>query len=226
MLPLYDDQPTKRFPGLTILLIALNVWIFVSWQLRVGIDRSVMLAALVPAEITHGASLDYSIAHMLASMFMHGSWMHLIGNMWFMWIFGNNIEDATGHFRFIIFYLICGFAADAAFIAFSPNSNVPMIGASGAVSGVLGAYLVLHPQARVTTLIPLGIFTRLIELPAFLFLLLWIALQVLSQLASQVPERHQGGGVAYLAHIGGFLAGLILIFFFQKGGRSRSVNRY
>ncbi|MEA3187810.1 MAG: hypothetical protein QOD99_1640 [Chthoniobacter sp.] len=224
MFPLYDDQRTKRFPALTILIILVNAWVFIAWQLRVGIDQSVMLAALVPAEVTHGAPFNYSAAHMLASMFMHGSWMHLIGNMWFMWIFGNNIEDATGFIRFGFFYLICGFAADAAFIAFSPESQVPMIGASGAVSGVLGAYLVLHPTARVTTLVPLGLFTRLVDIPAFLFLLLWIGLQILSQMASQVAARQHGGGVAYLAHIGGFAAGLVLIFFFQKRTRSRSLN--
>lgn len=221
MFPIRDDQPTKRFPALTLLLIAINLWVFASWQLRVGIDRSVMLAALVPAEVTQGAPVGFSLAHMLASMFMHGSWMHLIGNMWFLWIFGNNIEDATGHFRFVFFYLLCGFAADAAFIAFSPDSVVPMIGASGAVSGILGAYLVLHPRAKVTTLIPLGVFTRLIDIPAFVFLLLWIGLQILSQAASQVPARAHAGGVAYLAHIGGFAAGLALIFFFQKRARSR-----
>ena len=226
MFPLYDDQQTKTFPFVTILLVAVNAWIFAAWQLRVGIEKSVHLAALVPAEWSH-APTPISFSHMLASMFMHGSWMHLIGNMWFMWIFGNNVEDAVGHFRFVIFYFVCGVCADFSHIAATPFSHVPMIGASGAISGVLGAYLVLHPRAMVTTLVPLGIFTRLIDIPAAFFLLYWIVIQILSQAASQVPSRHAAasGGVAYLAHIGGFFTGLVLIFFFKKNARSVSLNR-
>lgn len=223
MFPLYDDQKTRLAPVLTILLIVVNALVFAMWQLPLGIDRSVQLAALVPAEWT-AAPGPVTARHMIDSMFMHGSWMHLIGNMWFMWIFGNNVEDAMGHVRFIFFYLLCGVAADFAHIAASPESMVPMIGASGAVSGVLGAYLVLHPQARVTTLIPLGILTRLVEIPAWIFLLFWIGLQFLYQVVSQVPARHhmsEGGGVAYMAHIGGFIAGLLLIFFFKKEPSSR-----
>ena len=227
VLPLYDDQKTSTFPVLTILLIAVNTLVFALWQVPLGVNESVMHAALVPAEWTQAPGV-VTFHHMINSMFMHGSWMHLIGNMWFMWIFGNNVEDAMGHFRFIIFYLVCGALADFAHIAYDPQSQVPMIGASGAVSGVLGAYLVLHPRASVVTLVPLGIFTRLMELPAFVFLLFWIALQIFSQMASAVPSRHpgQGGGVAYLAHIGGFAAGLALIFFFKKERRSRSVERF
>ena len=227
MIPLRDDQPTRTFACITVVIIAINAWVFAGWQVPVGIERSVLHAAMRPVEFTHSPTPE-SFGHLISSMFMHGSWMHLIGNMWFLWIFGNNIEDAMGHFRFIIFYLVVGVLADFAHIAYDPRSHVPMIGASGAVSGVLGAYLVLHPQARVTTLIPLGIFTRLIDVPAYLFLLFWIGLQILSQMASAVPSRRpgEGGGVAYLAHIGGFFAGLILIFFFKKEHRSPSVQRF
>lgn len=223
MLPLYDDQKTRTFPALTILLIAANTLVFALWQVPLGINESVREAALVPAEWTQSPGM-VTLRHMLNSMFMHGSWMHLIGNMWFMWIFGNNVEDAMGSARFLLFYLLCGIAADFAHIATSPESMVPMIGASGAVSGVLGAYLVLHPRARVTTLIPLGILTRLVDVPAWVFLLFWIGLQFLYQVVTQVPARHhmsESGGVAYMAHIGGFIAGLLLIFFFKKEPRSR-----
>lgn len=226
MIPIRDDLPTKTFAFITLIIIAVNAWVFAEWQLPLGIERSVRLAAMVPAAFTNAPPPD-AFRHMIASMFMHGSWMHLIGNMWFLWIFGNNIEDAMGHFRFVIFYLVCGVLADFAHIAYSPESRVPMIGASGAVSGVLGAYLVLHPKARVTTLIPIWIFIRFFEIPAFVFLLIWIGIQILSQMASAVPSRHPGagGGVAYLAHIGGFFAGLLLIFFFKKEHRSSSVQR-
>jgi membrane associated rhomboid family serine protease len=218
MIPLRDDEPGKTFPVITLLLIAINAFVFIGWQLRVGIEQSVYLAALVPAELT-GANASESYVHLLSSMFMHGSWMHLIGNMWFLWIFGNNIEDATGSLRFIFFYLVCGLFADAAHVIAAPHSTVPMIGASGAVSGVLGAYLLLHPRASIMTLIPLGLFTRIIEVPAFLFLIVWIGFQFLSQAMSQVAARQEGGGVAYLAHIGGFIAGILLIFVFKKKRR-------
>jgi membrane associated rhomboid family serine protease len=220
MLPLHDDQQTRRFPFVTILIIALNVAVFAGWQLCVGLPQSVALAAMVPAEFTQSPS-PQAVAHMIASMFMHGSWMHLIGNMWFMWIFGNNIEDATGHARFTVFYFVCGILADFAHIFATPNSVTPMIGASGAVSGILGAYLMLHPNARISTFIPLGIFFRVLELPAYVFLLIWIGFQILSQMASGVASHRHGGGVAYLAHIGGFCAGLFLIFFFKEERRSR-----
>jgi len=213
MLPLYDDQPTSRVPAVTVLLIIINAIVFVGWQLRIGLQESVVIGAMVPSEFTQSPS-PADVKNMISSMFMHGGWAHLIGNMWFLWIFGNNIEDACGHVRFLLSYLLCGFVADFAHIAAAPNSMVPMIGASGAVSGVLGAYLILHPKAKVTAFVPLGIVARVMQVPAFLFLVLWIGLQVFSQVASiGLPE---GGGVAYLAHIGGFVAGLALIFLFRK----------
>jgi membrane associated rhomboid family serine protease len=215
MLPLYDDQPAKRFPFVTIFLIAANVAVFAGWQLRVGLEESVQLAALVPAQITH-APAGPAALHLFSSMFMHGGVMHLLGNMWFLWVFGNKVEAATGPVRFLIFYLLCGIAAAAAHVACAPHSHLPLVGASGAIGGVLGAYLLLHPGARIATLVPIFIFIRIIELPAWVFLLVWFALQVLSQAASDAGPHRHGGGVAYLAHIGGFTAGLLLIFLFKK----------
>lgn len=224
MIPLHDDQPTRRTPVVTLLLIAANVLVFVGWQLEVGLPRSVAIGGLVPAELTGTLSPD-AMRDVFSSMFMHGGWMHLIGNMWFLWLFGNNVEDQTGRFRFPLFYLLCGIAADAVYIFFEPGSTIPLIGASGAVSGVLGAYLWLHPRARVMTLIPLGILTRVIYVPAFLFLLIWMGFQILSQFLIATGPGRQGGGVAYTAHIGGFVAGLILIHLFKSRQQSRGWRR-
>lgn len=218
MFPLYDNQPTRRMPVVTVLIILVNLFVFVSWQLKVGLEQSVVMAGLVPVE-TFKAPVHDTVFRVFSAMFMHGSWLHLIGNMWFLWIFGNNIEDATGPVRFVLFYLLCGVAADAAYIMATPHSHLPMIGASGAVSGVLGAYLLLHPRASVFTFVPIFVFFRILELPAFLFLLIWIGFQILSEAALKASSQAQTGGVAYLAHIGGFAAGMLLIFFFKRRRR-------
>jgi membrane associated rhomboid family serine protease len=219
MIPLYDDNPTHRFPILTIALIVANVFVFFGWQTRVGLEESVMLAGFVPAEL--GSATVPGAKHILTSMFMHGGFMHLLGNMWFLWIFGDNVENECGPVRFLVFYLLCGIAATLSYALFNPNSIVPLVGASGAISGVLGAYLVRHPNAAIRTLIPLGIFTRIVDLPAWFFLFIWIGMQVLSQ--ASLDGRHGGGGVAYLAHIGGFAAGVGFIFVF--GGKARPNER-
>lgn len=211
MLPLHDDHARERFPFATLFLISLNFLVFVGWQLKVGIPESVEIGAMIPAEFNHSPSPD-NFVHLAASMFMHGGWMHLLGNMWFLWIFGSNVEDAVGPYRFALFYLLCGAAAGFLYVAFSPASPLPMIGASGAVSGVLGGYLVLRPKASITTFVPILIFFKIIRVRAWFFLLVWIAFQVLSQAVS--PQ--ESGGVAYLAHIGGFFSGVLLIFFFKK----------
>jgi len=207
MIPLYDDQPTRSSPFITVALILANLIVFIGWQLGVGLEQSVALAAMVPAEIS--TNTPQGAIYIFTSMFMHGGWLHLIGNMWFLWIFGNNIEDACGHIRFLLLYVLCGVIAAFAHVIAQPESTVPLIGASGAVSGVLGAYLLLHPHARIRTLIPIVFLIRIVDIPAFVFLILWIGIQVLSQVTSQVGEG--GGGVAYLAHIGGFIAGAALI---------------
>lgn len=171
---------------------------------------------VVPAALTQayipGAGGYFTV---FTSMFLHGGWMHIIGNMLYLWIFGNNIEDSMGHLRFIVFYLIAGIAAAATHIIFNPASMAPTVGASGAVSGVLGAYLVLFPHARIKTLIFLiGPFFRIFYLPAWVLLIFWIALQLLNQAYSIMDPR--GGGVAYAAHVGGFAAGFVLIPLFRK----------
>ena len=201
MLPVSDENPTRRFPVVTLLLVAANVVVFFLWQAQVGMQRSVAWGGLVPAELRPVSLLG--VQHLFTSMFMHGGLLHLLGNMWFLWIFGDNVEDEIGRFRFVMFYLLSGIAAAAAYVAFNSQSKLPMVGASGAISGVLGAYLVLHPRARVKMLM----FIRFVSMPAWCYLLVWIVLQVLAQ--SQASET-SGPRVAYLAHIGGFLAGVIL----------------
>jgi membrane associated rhomboid family serine protease len=145
----------------------------------------------------------------LSSMFLHGGWFHLIGNMWFLWVFGNNIEDSMGHVRFAVFYLVCGFLAAAAQVLVDPSSAVPMVGASGAISGVMGAYLVLYPRVRVHTIVFLGFFITRMVLPAWVMLVYWAVIQLLGSLPALADV--QGGGVAFMAHLGGFVAGVVLI---------------
>ena len=236
MIPLHDDNPTALAPVVTIGLIAACslVWLWQFGHPPAGQQQIVYALGVTPAVLLGERALAAELAWtppvftLLSSMFLHGGWMHLIGNMLYLWIFGNNVEDAMGHVRFVAFYLLCGIAAALAQIAADPASTIPMVGASGAIGGVLGAYLVLHPQARVLVLIPLGFFTRLIYVPAFLVLGLWFVLQFLS-----APMTQQGGGVAYWAHIGGFVAGAALIFPFRRRGvvlfdrgRPRHVPRF
>jgi membrane associated rhomboid family serine protease len=172
----------------------------------------------VPDHLTHG--VPSGAVHLFTAMFLHGGLMHLLGNMWFLWIFGDNVEDETGPVRFLVFYLLTGAIATLAHVLSNPHSAVPLVGASGAITGVLGAYLVRHPRANIRTLIPLGIFIHVANVPAFVFLFVWIGLQVVSQTMS----GKGGSGVAYLAHIGGFIAGVVLIRFFQSAASRRRVG--
>lgn len=222
MIPLYDDNPTHRFPIVTVVIIAVNVAVYFLWQARIGLEESVALGAFVPAEFKNGTE-PAPWRDLFTSMFMHGGFMHLLGNMWFLWIFGDNVENEYGPVRYILFYLLCGAAATFGHVWSDPESAVPLVGASGAISGVLGGYLVQHPHVPVRTLIPLGAFTRIVDIPAYLFLFIWIGMQIVSQLA--ISSR-TGGGVAYLAHIAGFVAGAALIFVFrQKACRKRDERR-
>jgi membrane associated rhomboid family serine protease len=214
MIPLSDDQPTRSFPVANLLLILVNAYVFIGWQQQVGVDRTVALAGFIPAEYAHGT--PGAMTHMITSMFMHAGWMHLIGNMWFLWVFGRNVENACGFFRYLAFYILAGAAATWAYTWSSPDTSIPLVGASGAISGVLGAYFLRNPRARITTLIPFGIFTRIMAVPAWFFLLFWIGFQVLSQIAESSASGQETGGVAYFAHIGGFIAGMGLIFFFER----------
>ena len=220
MIPLRDDNPTSITPVVSRVLIGACVLAFL-WQFTLGPrDAQVAVFALgvIPAVLFEGARLPPElamvppVATVFTSMFLHGGWMHLIGNMLYLWIFGDNVEDSMGHGRFVLFYLLCGVAAVFAQSLPDTASQVPMIGASGAISGVLGAYLLLYPHARVLVLIPLGFFTQIVRLPAGIVLGLWFALQLLSSLAT--PPG--GAGVAFGAHIGGFIAGLALIPFFKR----------
>ena len=220
MIPLHDDNPTTIRPIVTIGLIAACVLVFI-WQLNLSgqnYARMVYGLGLIPAVLLGERPLPAELAvvapelSLLTSMFLHGGWLHLIGNMLYLWIFGNNVEDAMGHVRFVLFYFACGIAAALAQVAQDPASVVPMIGASGAIGGVLGAYLLLHPKARVLVLLPLGFLSQLVRIPAFIVLGLWFLLQfVYSTTAADA-----GGGVAYWAHIGGFVAGAILILVFKR----------
>lgn len=220
MIPLHDDNPAAITPHVTIAVIAACTLVFL-WQLSVSDGERVIFAlGVIPAVLVGKANLDPALAMVppaitvLTSMFLHGGWMHLIGNMLYLWIFGNNVEDAMGHARFIVFYLLSGTAAVFAQSLPDPASTTPMIGASGAISGVLGAYALLYPHARVLVVIPFGFYLHTTRLPAAWVLGFWFAMQLLSD----VLAGTQGGGVAFRAHLGGFLAGALLIPLFKRRG--------
>ena len=219
MIPLRDENPTTLTPVVTIILIVLNSLVYL-YQLSLGPDeeRFILAYAAIPAELFHTGTMvgDPRVPAgltVLTSMFLHGGFLHLGGNMLYLWIFGDNIEDVMGHGRFIVFYLLAGLAAVFAHAVTAPTSTVPMIGASGAISGVLGAYLLLFPRARVRVLILLGVVTRIVLVPAIVVLGFWIVVQVLNGAFSLGGP---GGGVAWFAHVGGFVAGLALIKVFQR----------
>ena len=217
MIPIRDDNPARRPPLLTWLFIAVCVVVFLwEWSLGPAVQQAIFGYGLIPARLLQGAVLPPEVATVPAlltvftSMVLHGGWMHLLGNLLYLWIFSDNVEDRMGHGRFLLFYLLCGVAAALAQALPAPDSTIPMVGASGAISGVLGAYLVLFPQARVTVVIPLGFYLHVTRLPAVAVLGLWFAMQLLSEALS----GGTGGGVAFRAHIGGFVAGLLLVFAF------------
>jgi len=238
MIPLHDDNPTSLTPILTVaLIVACSLVFFYQVSLPpVPGEVFVFRYGAIPALLFgHAADLgaDFVVVpasiSLMTSMFLHGGWMHLIGNMLYLWIFGNNIEDVMGHTKFILFYLLCGVLAALSHALTDPSSPIPMVGASGAISGVLGAYLLLFPRAQVMILIPLGIFTRLMYVPAGFVLGFWFLMQLLSGGASL---GRGGGGVAWFAHVGGFLAGMVLIGLFKRPdvrffapGRHRSWRR-
>ena len=230
MFPLKDDNPSQTTPIITIGLILANALVFLyQFSLEVGGGQGAQAGqafieefGLVPCRLTGacrvGPELPSPILTIFTSMFMHGGLFHIGGNMLYLWIFGNKVEDTLGHGRYLLFYLLSGVAAALAQTAIGPSSMVPMVGASGAVSGVLGAYLLLFPHAHVTTLIILGFFFRLVHIPAMFVLGFWIVLQVLNGLGS----FGSSGGVAFFAHIGGFLAGMGLLYVLKPRARSRA----
>ncbi|MDE2484714.1 MAG: rhomboid family intramembrane serine protease [candidate division NC10 bacterium] len=223
MIPLRDNIPSDRTPVVTVGLIGVNVLVYLNQLMltpRAGV-RFIYLYGLIPLEISSGNLLmPHPVplyATLLTSMFVHGGLFHLGGNMLYLWIFGDNVEDRMGRLKFLAFYLLSGLAAAAAQIWADPASKIPMIGASGAISGVLGAYLFLFPYARVLTLIPLGFFYRIMEIPALVVLGFWIVVQVLNGV---MTLGVQVGGVAWLAHVGGFVAGIVMVIPFT-GWRMR-----
>jgi membrane associated rhomboid family serine protease len=232
MFPIRDDNPHFSVPYLTYTIVALNVlaWIFVQGLgTEPQLSASVCNLGLIPGELLQTISeqqrvqlapqlyctLDESASGftLISSMFTHGSWIHIIGNMWFLWIFGNNVEDAMGHLRFAIFYLLSGLAAAGLQIVANPDSAIPMVGASGAIGGVMGAYILFYPRVHVHLLVILGFFVTTVAVPAVLMLGYWFALQLVSGFASIGAE---GGGVAFWAHVGGFAAGALLALLFRN----------
>ena len=217
MIPLKDRNPSSTTPVITVLLIIVNTLAFLyELTLPARLEQSFMMSyAMVPARLTHllaaqNVPVQVALTPFLTSMFLHGGWLHLIGNMWFLWVFGDNVEDRLGHISYLIFYLVCGFGAGLAHVVANLGSTVPSLGASGAISGVLGAYIVMFPRTRVLTLVPLIIFWFTVDIPAFIILGYWFAIQFLSGV-STLGARGGAGGVAWWAHIGGFLLGVILV---------------
>lgn len=228
MIPLRDNNPTRRVPVVTLALIMANVAVFAVQLLlpRWGITLEgwYYLLGLRPYEVTRHVDLPPFAwfpwwATLLTTLFVHGGWLHLIFNLWFLWIFGNNVEDAMSRARFVLFYLVCGLLATAAQVLADPASTMPIVGASGAIAGVLGAYLILFPRQRVLTVIPLVVVWPVFEMPAWILLVAWLALQALGGLQL---SGGQGGGVAFFAHVGGFVAGAALVRLFawrRRAGR-------
>ncbi|MEQ8660323.1 MAG: rhomboid family intramembrane serine protease [Gammaproteobacteria bacterium] len=232
MFPIRDDNPHFLTPWVTWVIVGLNVvlWLVVQGAGRApALPASVCTLGLVPGELlgTLAAGAAMPIGHgmacvttaepnpltLLSHMFLHGSWMHLLGNLWFLWIFGNNVEDSMGHARFVAFYLLCGLAAATAQILADPSSGIPMVGASGAIGGVMGAYVVLYPRVNVHMLFWFGFYVTTFAIPALWMLGYWFVLQMVGGLGSLGA---QGGGVAFWAHVGGFVAGAALIFVFKN----------
>jgi membrane associated rhomboid family serine protease len=236
--PIGDDNTERRLtPLVNYALITINVLVFL-YQL--ANPEFTLGYSVVPAEITQGRDIVGPVQGvkglylapspspvyltMLSSMFMHGGWLHLGGNMLYLWIFGDNVEDRMGHLKYLIFYLLCGFLASATHIFFSPNSQIPSLGASGAIAGVLGSYLVMFPRNRIRVLLPLGIIWTMARVPALIVIGLWGLLQFISGFGSLV-NGGAGGGVAFMAHVGGFIAGILLVFLFRNPPESRRIRR-
>ena len=228
MIPLKDINRSERTPFVTVTLILLNGLVFI-YELSLGqkmLTQLVFNFGVVPSfflnpDYWKSSGLAAGLFPLLSSMFLHGGWLHFLGNMLYLWVFGDNVEDRVGHIRFLFFYLICGFAAAFLHVFTNPSSSLPTVGASGAIAGVLGAYLVLFPGARVLTLVPIFFFFQLIELPALIFLGFWFVMQFFSGAISLTGGETQMGGTAWWAHIGGFVAGVLMIWRFRNQSRRR-----
>ena len=223
MIPIKDEIRTQRFAVVNYGLILLNLLVFVVMLMQgANLDAFVARYAMIPKQISTGLDSG-DLLRILTSMFMHGGWMHLIGNMLYLWIFGDNVEDALGHFGYLVFYLMAGFLAAFAHYYFNPQSIVPTVGASGAIAGVLGAYLVFYPSSRIYTFIPIGFFSRLTLVPSFVVLGLWFVLQLFNGFLS-IGAADQSG-VAFWAHVGGFVFGLLVGLLFKSKARTLSPVR-
>ena len=233
MFPYHDENQTLRTPIVTWAIIAANVGVWLVVQgagtmpnLAASVCRYGLIAGELTGRVPPGTSVEvgeglacvtsagFSVLNIFTSMFMHGGWLHLLGNMWFLYLFGNNVEDSMGRVRFLVFYLLCGVVAALTQVALDPGAIMPMVGASGAISGVMGGYLVLYPRVRVYTFVPIGFFFFSIALPAWTMLIYWLVLQALG--GATVVAGAKGGGVAFWAHIGGFVAGMILVKLFAR----------
>lgn len=230
MIPLRDSVPSGTIPLVTIAIIVVNsvIWLY-EYSLGRDVNRFIIEYGLIPIRFVtyyryEGGMVDNALIPLISSIFMHGGWMHVIGNMWFLWIFGDNVEDRLGHAAYLAFYLLCGIGASLIHVAFQPTSDLPMLGASGAIAGVLGAYLISFPHARVYTLLIIFFFIRFVEIPAFLFLIVWFLFQFVAGTA-QFGVHQEAGGVAYWAHTGGFVVGVLLLWIMPKRPRhGRSVS--
>lgn len=231
MIPLKDDIPSRSFPFVMAGILVLNVLVFL-YELMLGpsLQEFIFKWGAIPASITGSTEIELPayegerispILTIFSSMFLHGGFAHLIGNMLYLYIFADNVEDRIGHIKFLIFYLLCGFIASVSHILSQTHSQIPSIGASGAIAGVLGAYLILYPRASILTLIPFGYFMRIVRLPAIFVLGFWFVIQLFQGLAS-LPGAELRGGVAWFAHIGGFVAGLILVNLFK--GKRKNID--
>jgi len=205
MIPLRDTIPSRNTPVVTVLIIATNVFVFL-YMLSLDPytqNHFIRQYALLPARFNPQA--------LVTSLFLHGGWLHLIGNMWFLWVYGDNVEDVLGHGKYLLFYLLCGVIASSAQYAINPDSQIPILGASGAIAGVMGAYLIKFPHSRILTLVPIVVFFTTIEIPAVIILVYWFILQFFSGIGSIGYAQASQGGVAFFAHVGGFIAGMILV---------------
>jgi membrane associated rhomboid family serine protease len=231
MIPLRDNNPRRTVPVVNIILILVNVMMFF-WEVSLGPDLEGALSAVafVPARFWYAPFALPNLLSIALSMFLHGGFLHLGGNMLYLWIFGDNVEDTLGHGKYLFFYIACGFVATLAHAIVNPSSVVPSIGASGAIAGVLGAYLVLFPRTRVLTLIPIFFFITIREIPAIVVLGLWFVLQLFVGVGSLGVQDAGAGGVAYFAHIGGFAFGMVLVLLLRGGRRlpppARRVDSY
>jgi len=227
MIPFRDSNPSGTKPVVTVAIIVANVVVF-GYELALGrqLDAFVMHYGLIPALVTGGLPIEGfnwpdKAIRFVSTMFLHGGWLHLIGNMWYLWLFGDNIEDRLGHVRFGLFYLACGFAASLVHIASDPSSLVPTVGASGAIAGVLGAYMVTFPHARIATFVPTFFLPMVVELPAVLVLGFWFVTQLFNGTFTIALAAQTTGGVAWWAHIGGFVIGVMLIRVLPRRSKSR-----